>query len=89
MGAGTAERLRSERARAEREMEGRHRDRKGPAERRAEQDSSRANGCYTGDWGPALLITHLLAHSLTEASLPWAQRYSCWSGDSSLSTGEE
>lgn len=32
MGAGSAEGLRSERVRVEREMEGRYRDRKGPAE---------------------------------------------------------
>ena len=51
MGSGTAERLRSERARVEREMEGRSRDRKGPVEWKAEQDSSRANGRHLGTRG--------------------------------------
>lgn len=83
MGAGTAERLRSERGRAEREMEGRHRDRKDPAEWGAEPDLGRAGGCHPGK-GTGMPVPH----SLTEASLPRAQRYSCWSGDSSLSTGE-
>jgi hypothetical protein len=65
VGSGTAERLRSERARVEREMEGRSRDRKGPVEWKAEQDSSRANGRHLGT---SMLITHILPPSLTEAT---------------------
>lgn len=59
---------------------GRHRDRRDPAERRAEQDSSKANGCHTGDCGPACLFTHIQAPQPDyEASLPQTQRCSCWS----------
>lgn len=83
MGAGTAERLRSERARAEREMEGRPRDREDPAEWRAEQGSSGADGCHTGDSRPNP------ASQPAEASLPRGPRgIPAGLGTSSLSTGE-